>query len=75
MHVAAELMLMCKYWMVMVMILMLLLSSGGASLTSKSPLKLLTTNPVGVVFYLVGSQGILQVLRTMTCFVRISQTV
>ena len=54
MHVVVE--LMCKCWMVMLMILMLLLSSGGASLTSRSPLKLFTANPVGVVLYLVGLQ-------------------
>lgn len=54
MHVATELMLMCKCWMVMLMILMLLLCSGGSSLNSGSPLKLLTANPVGVVLYLVG---------------------
>ena len=55
MHVVAKLMLMCRCWMMMPMILMLLLSSGGAYLTSGSPLKLFTTNPVGVVMYLVGN--------------------
>ena len=44
--------------MVMLMIPMLLLSSGGASLTSGSPLKLLTANPIGVVLYPVGLQDI-----------------
>ena len=54
MHVAAELMLMYRCWMVMLMILMLLLSFRGASLTSESPLKLHTANLVGVVLYPVG---------------------
>ena len=56
MHAAAELMLMCKCWMVMLLILMLLLSSRGASLNSGSPLKLLIANPVGVVLDHVGLQ-------------------
>jgi len=56
MHVVAELMLMCRCWMVMLMILVLLLSFGGANLTFGSPLKLLTANPVSVVLYPVGLQ-------------------
>ena len=56
MHAIAELMLMCRCWMVMLMILMPLLSFGVASSTSGSSLKLLTANLVGVVLYPVGLQ-------------------